>query len=272
LLLFVSTPIGNLEDISLRALKALESCEVVLCEDSRVASKLFKLLEQKSCLSPKNREFIPLHSHNQKEFIERVDKSFFDRAVIYISDAGMPCISDPGSELVRYAQQNDIGYDFIPGANALSLAYGMSGYEGGFLFIGFLPHTKKERLAIIEESIFLGYNTIFYEAPTRILQLVEEILSFDENIELFAVKELTKLHQKYFKAEAKAMLEILKKQNLKGEWSIISKALKKESNTLNLSQLKSLDLPPKISAKIESLMTGLSVKDIYNAGLKEREK
>lgn len=264
MLLFVSTPIGNLEDITLRALKALESAEVLLCEDTRVASRLLSLLAQKSLLKPGKKEFIPLHSHNEDLFLSNVTPDFFDRNVVYLSDAGMPCISDPGSKLVTYAQKNGIKYDFLPGANAAVLSFAMSGFEGGFLFIGFLPHTKKERLKMLEDTLFLGFNTLFYEAPSRVIQLIEEIASLDNKIEIFAIKELTKLHQQQFKANSKEMVEILKNVNLKGEWCVVCKAKAKEKKALTYLELKALNLPPKALVKIESALTGIGVKELYD--------
>lgn len=264
MLLFVSTPIGNLEDITIRALKALESAEVLLCEDTRVASKLISLLEQRSLLNPKKREFIPLHSHNEETFLSTLTPDFFDKNIVYLSDAGMPCISDPGSKLIVYLQTNDIKYDFLPGANAATLSFAMSGFEGGFLFVGFLPHTKKERLKILEDTLFLGFNTLFYEAPDRVVQLVEEIALFDEELELFVIKELTKLHQRQFKASAKETATLLKGANLKGEWCVVCKAKAQEKKALTYSELKALNLPPKAVAKIESALSGVSVKELYD--------
>lgn len=264
MLRLVTTPIGNLEDITLRALKALNAAEVVLSEDTRVASKLFSLYEQKNLLNKKEREFISFHSHNEKALLEKLTPEFFNKDVVFISDAGMPCISDPGSSLIRYMQDHALSFDLIPGVSAGVSAYAMSGFEDSrYLFMGFLPHTKKERANILQEVLFSGYTLVFYESPKRVEQLIEEIAECDSERPVFAIKELTKLHQKYFKNSAKELRSILKAQNLKGEWCVVVEAKKGEVRSLTHAQLESLSLPPKAMAKIEAFFSGESVSEIY---------
>ena len=140
MLTLVPTPIGNLSDISKRAIEALNEADIVFCEDTRVTKKLLSLLQ-----IDLNKTFIAMHSHNENEIISKIDVSIFDKNVVYVSDAGMPGISDPGSKLIQFAQENNIKYDVIPGANALLTAFVASGFEGEFTFFGFLPHKGKDR-------------------------------------------------------------------------------------------------------------------------------
>lgn len=264
MLLLVTTPIGNLEDITLRALKALNGAEIILSEDTRIASKLFSFYEERALIDKKERKFTAFHSHNEKEFLENTTPDFFRQNVVFVSDAGMPCVSDPGSLLVKYAQGNGIAYDLIPGVSAGVSAYAMSGFEDSrYLFMGFLPHTKKERANILQEVLFSGYTLVMYESPKRVVQLIEEVAEFDPQREVFAIKELTKLHQKFFKNSAENLLQALGEQNLKGEWCVVVEPKKEAIRSLSYSQIESLSLPPKAMAKIEAFFSGGDVSEIY---------
>ena len=139
MLCLVPTPIGNLEDISKRSLKALLEAELIFCEDTRVTKKLLNLLALKYELDFSQKEFKSFHSHNEKEILKNLTKDTFTKNVVYCSDAGMPCISDPGASLVDWCIQNDVEYDVIPGANAILTAFAMSGFTSSeFTFFGFL--------------------------------------------------------------------------------------------------------------------------------------
>ena len=142
MLSLVPTPIGNIGDISLRAIELLSEADTLLCEDTRVTKKLIHILKERyNTVFKENQTFISLHSHNEKEFIKDLEPSFFDKNVVYASDAGMAGISDPGQILVKYAQENNVKYDVLPGANAVLTAFVASGFvETKMLFWGFLPH------------------------------------------------------------------------------------------------------------------------------------
>ncbi len=265
MLYFIPTPIGNLEDISLRSLNLLGKCEVLFCEDTRVTKKLLHLLNQKFSLKTNIKEFISLHSHNEKEVIKKLDKSLFEKEVAYLSDAGMPCVSDPGCALVEFCQENNIDYEVIPGANALTLAYSASGFcESEFLFLGFLPHKGKDRDKKLHEALFSGYVTLLYESPHRLLKLIEQICNIDENREIFLIKEATKKFEERFKGFAKDILENLKSKDIKGEWVVVLNSATKSNSSITLEDIKSLDIPKKQMAKLLSKVTGKSVKECYN--------
>ncbi len=265
MLYFIPTPIGNLEDISLRSLTLLGKCEILFCEDTRVTKKLIHLLSERFSLKTNIKEFISLHSHNEKEVIKKLDRTMFEKEVAYLSDAGMPCVSDPGCALVEYCQKNDISYEVIPGANALTLAYSASGFcESEFLFLGFLPHKGKDRDKKLHEAMFSGYVTLLYESPHRLLKLIEQICNIDENREIFLIKEATKKFEEKFKGFSKDILVKLKNKDIKGEWVVVLNSGTKANSSITLEDIKSLDIPKKQMAKLISKATGKSVKECYN--------
>ncbi len=154
MLTLVPTPIGNIADISLRALQALQDADILLCEDTRVTKKLLHILEERHGLIRKEQQFISLHSHNEAAFVEKLTPDFFNDNVVYVSDAGMPGISDPGQLLVRYCLDHGIVYDVLPGANALLTAFVASGFvQTQMLFFGFLPHKGKERKSALQSAL-----------------------------------------------------------------------------------------------------------------------
>ncbi|RXJ93737.1 16S rRNA (cytidine(1402)-2'-O)-methyltransferase [Malaciobacter molluscorum] len=264
MLTLVPTPIGNLEDISLRALKALEEAELIFCEDTRVTKKLLGLFSQKYNINFENKEYKSYHSHNENQILKTLESKLFEKNVVYVSDAGMPCVSDPGATLVDFCIKNNIKYDVIPGANAVLTAYAMSGFiYNTFTFHGFLPHKGSDRtnkLKSIMQSDKLG---ILYESPHRLLKLLEEVTIIDETRTIFLVKELTKLHQESFKDSAKNIFETFKSINIKGEWVVLIEPIVFQGEALNISDIQDLDLAPKVKAKLLSKLTGRKTKDIY---------
>ncbi len=265
MLTFVPTPIGNLNDISFRALKALEEAEIIFCEDTRVSKKLLNLLKDKFNIFPKVQKYISLHSHNEDILISSIDKSIFEKSVIYISDAGMPAISDPGAKLINFCIKESIEYDVLAGANAVLLAYVMSGFlDKEFTFFGFLSNKGSKRSEELNYLLTHKFNTVLYEAPHRILKLINEIVSIDEDRELFLVKEITKLHQKSFRASAKNLKESLQDVNLKGEWCVVIKAKEKTLNQITKRDIINLDIPKKLKAKLLSKISGEDIKKCYN--------
>ena len=267
MLTFVPTPIGNLGDLSLRSLEVLKEAELILCEDTRVTKKLLHLISTKLDIQFNEKEFQSVHSHNEKAFLTSANKEILlMKNVAYVSDAGMPCISDPGAFLVNFCIKNDIKYDVLPGANALLTAYAMSGFEKKeFTFFGFLPHKGKDRQNQLQSIMENQFNTILYESPHRLLKLLEQIESIDENREIFVVKELTKMYQTSFKGTSKDLHTQLKSTEIRGEWVvIISSVASSSGEAITVKDLEELDIPPKQKAKLISKLTGESTKDIYN--------
>ncbi len=265
MLRLVPTPIGNIGDISLRAIEALSEAEILLCEDTRVTKKLIHILKERyNTVFRENQEFISLHSHNEKSFVEKLDKSFFEQNVVYVSDAGMAGISDPGQFLVRYCIDNSVEYDILPGANAVLTAFVASGFvDTQMLFWGFLPHKGKDRAQSLDGALNSGYTTIVYESPHRLEKLLKEISASDNNREIFLAKELTKKYQRYVSGNADECLEALD-GNYKGEWVVVIKAAQAQNaSAITQDDILSLDIPKKQQAKLISKITGENTKACY---------
>ncbi len=264
MLTLVPTPIGNIADISLRAMEALSQAEVLLCEDTRVTKKLLHILEERYSIERKEQEFVSLHSHNEAAFIEKLSPSFFDANVVYVSDAGMPGISDPGQLLVKYCQENQIEYDVLPGANALLTAFVASGFVNTqMLFFGFLPHKGKERAQALQNALYNGFTTILYEAPHRLEKLLKELHEEVPDRRVFCAKELSKKYQSYFHGQASDMSKQITKDSIKGEWVIVIEAGEARQSALSEKDVLELDIPKKSAAKLISKITGENTKACY---------
>ena len=203
MLSLVPTPIGNISDISLRSLDVLSTAQTILCEDTRVTKKLIHLLKERHNLTTAEPQFLSLHSHNEADFISKLTPEFFNQNVVYVSDAGMPGISDPGQMLISYCIEHGISYDVLPGANAVLTAFVASGFiQTKMLFFGFLPHKGNDRSAALQEALYNGYTTVLYEAPTRLEKLLSEIAVAVPDRNVFLAKELTKKFQRFYRGKA----------------------------------------------------------------------
>jgi len=265
LLTLIPTPIGNISDISLRAIEALSDADILLCEDTRVTKKLIHILKERyNTTFKENQKFISFHSHNEIEFIQKLSPSFFDKNIIYASDAGMPGISDPGQALVKYAQENTVEYDVLPGANALLTAFVASGFvETKMLFWGFLPHKGKDRAASLQGALNSGFTTIIYESPHRLEKFLNEVKEEDFLRKIFLAKELSKKYQNYFFGTAGDILEKLS-NNFRGEWVVVVEASAQHNESaISQNDILKLDLPKKTQAKLISKITGENTKVCY---------
>lgn len=226
MLYFVATPIGNLKDVSFRAIETLNQSDLILCEDTRT-SRIF--LNQYQIEKP----LLSFHKFNYKEMTPKVVEMLKDgKTLSLITDAGTPCISDPGSELIDSLNQNRLKYSIIPGASAFLNAFCLSGFSAPFTFVGFLPENKKEREQIVTNIKDSLYTTIFYSAPHDLKNVVKYL--FEELGDRYActVRELTKLHEEveYFSLENGYPKEP------RGEYVLIVEGQKNKNNELaNLS-------------------------------------
>jgi len=249
---------------------ALRDADILLCEDTRVTKKLLHILSERYNLERKEQEFISLHSHNEQAFIEKTSKEFFERNVVYVSDAGMPGISDPGQILVRYCQENDVEYDILPGANALLTAFVASGFVNTqMLFFGFLPHKGKDRSQALQGALHNGFTTILYEAPHRLDKLIKELAAEVPERRVFFAKELTKKYQTYVHAFAKDLPSKISKEMIKGEWVVVIEAGSARTSTLSEKDVLDLDIPKKTASKLISKITGENIKECYTRLTKE---
>ncbi len=267
MLTFIPTPIGNLGDVSFRTIEVLKVGDVILCEDTRVTKKLLNLISMKLDIKFPQFTFISLHSHNEKSFLTKENQELLENNnCIYMSDAGMPCVSDPGALLVDFCLENNIKYDVLPGANAILTAYASSGFvQTTFTFFGFLPHKGNDRKDKLDKVLNSDHLAILYESPHRLLKLLEELNTKEPSRVIFLTKELTKKFQTSYKGEVSQVYNQVKKTEIKGEWVIvIENKINENSGIITLDDLSELKLPPKQKAKLISKLTGQNIKDIYN--------
>jgi 16S rRNA (cytidine1402-2'-O)-methyltransferase len=217
-LVLVPTPIGNLEDITLRAIRILKECDLIFAEDTRVTKKLLNHLEiQKTVL--------PFHAHNEhKSLSASIQKIKLNQTTVLVSDAGTPGISDPGFLLVREAIQEGIEIECLPGPTAFVPALVASGFPcDKFYFEGFLPHKKgrQTRLTYLSE---LEQSIILYESPHRLVKCLDQIIQFfDENRQVCVVREISKMFEEYKRGTAKEVKTYYESNPPKGEIVIIIK-------------------------------------------------
>lgn len=212
----IPTPIGNLEDMTYRAVRILGEVDAIAAEDTRITKKL---LAHFSIHTP----LFSYHAHStasrEEEVIERL-KQGDDLALV--SDAGMPAISDPGQTLVQAAVQAKIPVVVLPGANAALCSLVGSGLPtDSFLFYGFLPRKKKEKEAVLDSLFSQRATIILYESPYRVKETIEAIASFGEDLNIALARELTKKFEQYVRGTAKEVLRFIEKNPPKGECCIV---------------------------------------------------
>ncbi|MBU1131975.1 16S rRNA (cytidine(1402)-2'-O)-methyltransferase [Patescibacteria group bacterium] len=208
-LYLVATPIGNLEDITFRAINVLKSVDVVLCEDTRQSKKLLDHYQIE-------KKMISLHQHSSDEKILRMLNEY--KNIAYISDAGTPGISDPGNKLVAKAIELGKNVFPIPGASAVISALSIAGFPTDkFVFLGFMPHKGKGK--IFEAIKNSQYTVAFYESPHRILRTLEEMKNYLEpERKVVVAREMTKKFETVYRGSVE---EILKQVKPKGEFVVI---------------------------------------------------
>jgi len=266
MLTLTPTPIGNLDDITNRAIKTIQDASLLLCEDTRVSKRLLYLLSERLNIDFGEKEYLSFNEHNAKERLELIGDRLKSENCIYMSDAGMPAISDPGQKLVRYCQLNNIDYDVLPGANAVTVAYAASGFESGkFLFFAFLPHKGRDRESALNRVLSSIYDVVLYESPHRLKKLLDDICQRDSDRELFCAKEISKKYQRYYRGKASKVREdILKDGEIRGEWVVVIEAREQKQSQIDIEDILSADIPPKPKAKLLSKITGESVKLWYD--------
>lgn len=189
----VATPIGNVQDITLRALEVLKSADIIACEDTRVTKKLFSLLN----LSTLDKKFIPLHDHNEStDSLSLITAAQNGHVIAYVSDAGSPLISDPGYKLARIAKENDVYLTTIPGACAAICALQLSGLpSNNFTFCGFIPNKDKARHDFLQKYAAIDSTLIFYERADRLLKTLSAMQDLFCSREIAVARELTKIYE-----------------------------------------------------------------------------
>jgi len=267
-LYIVSTPIGNLEDITLRALKVLRKSQYILCEDTRVSKKLLSKYNIKSKL-------ISNHKFNEKKNLKKIiDILKSEKIVSLISDAGTPTISDPGSILIKECIKNKINLIPIPGPSASITAFSLSGSSDKYYFYGFFPENNSEIKQNFEILSKINSAIIFFISAKKFNRSINIIKKYFSDREILICKEITKYYEEYFRFNIGELDQ--KKISLKGEITLVlseKKNLNKTSNNLNESdKIKIRKLIKKLSIReIVDLVKDdkkISKKEIYNYCLK----
>ncbi|MBE6082092.1 MAG: 16S rRNA (cytidine(1402)-2'-O)-methyltransferase [Tissierellaceae bacterium] len=252
------TPIGNLEDITLRTLNILKEADLIAAEDTRHTLKLLNYYNIKKPL-------ISYHEHNKRERGEKVIKEIIEgKRVALVSDAGMPCIQDPGEDLIKLAIEKEIQIVALPGASAFILALVLSGFPTDkFVFEGFLSSSKKGRIKDLNRIRDENRTIILYEAPHRFLDLMEDIIQVLGDRKISVSRELTKIHEETFRGKVSEGIKKFKEEGVKGELVIILEGKKEEEKNFD-------DLPVKEHIK-QYMREGLSKKEAVKKVAKERK-
>jgi len=225
-LYIVSTPIGNLEDITLRALDVLKKSDIILCEDTRQSIKLLNHYKIK-------KKLIPYHKFNEKKQITPVIKYFNDGKILsLISDAGTPLLSDPGRLLVNECLINHIKVTPIPGPSSITAAMSVSGFKDKFLFFGFLPKTHNELEKVLETLSRSNFTQVFFIPSKKINFYFKSFKKFFSGRKIIIAKEITKIHEEFYREDIDKLNVI--DNSFKGELTVIisnqSVNIKKEIN------------------------------------------
>jgi 16S rRNA (cytidine1402-2'-O)-methyltransferase len=246
-LYLVGTPIGNLEDITLRALRILKEVDVIACEDTRHTQKILNHY----ALATRT---ISYHEHNEMTRSAELVKQMQEGAsVALVTDAGMPGISDPGFRLISLAIQRDLPVVPIPGASAFLTALVASGLStDSFRFNGFLPAKRGERKAALEAIKTSPRTQVFYEAPHRIVEAIADVVEvLGKDRQVVIAREVTKLHEEFLRGQAGEVLETLKSRDgVKGEITLLIGKAKEEDARAGTDAL----VRPSVRQRVEQIM------------------
>ena len=252
MLYFVGTPIGNLKDMSYRAVEVLSQVDEIACEDTRHSLGLLNAYGIKKPLTS-------YHKFNEREAGEKlIEKLKSGKNIALITDAGMPVISDPGNILTQMLVENGLEFTVVPGACAFVSALVLGGLDSSrFCFLGFMPAKSSERKEFLEKYKTLDMTLIFYSAPHDVKKDIESIYSVFGNRRAVAVKEITKLYEKVERFELKDNLS----SEPKGEYVILVEGAKNENENLKLTEKEHIDL---------YISRGMDKKDALKQVAKER--
>ena len=269
----VSTPIGNLEDITLRALKVLKNSHFILCEDTRRSSKLLSFYKIK-------KKLISYHKFNETKVSNQViDLIKKDNVIALISDAGTPTISDPGISLVNRCINENLRIHPVPGVSAVTTAMSVSGFNHQYLFYGFLPKKVIElekKLKILKD---INYSFIFFVSPKQINFYLRKFKQYFLNRRIFIAKEMTKIHEFFIKNDVEK-LEDLPSSILKGEFTIVlSQIIKEKKQATEINETVRLEIKKMLKkyshkdvVEFISKKENLSKKHVYDFCLIHKKK
>jgi len=212
-LYIVSTPIGNLDDITIRAIDVLKNSDIILCEDTRHSLKLLNHFKIK-------KKLVPYHKFNEKKELEKIIRYINEGKILsLISDAGTPSLSDPGRLLIKTCIEKKIKVIPIPGVSSITASISISGFKDKFLFYGFLPKTEKELEKVLSSLSQQSFSQVFFIPANKINFYLKRIKSFYSGRKLLMAKEITKLHESFYRSEVDEIK--LFKTSIKGELTIV---------------------------------------------------
>ena len=216
ILYVVGTPIGNLGDMTYRGVETLEKVDFICAEDTRVTAKLLNYFEIKTPL-------VSYHEHNAKQVGESIlNRLLSGENAAIVTDAGMPCISDPGELLVKLCAENNVKVEVVPGPSAVVSALAISGLSTSrFQFEGFLSTTKKQRYEHLAAVKNCTNTLIFYEAPHKLLSTLSDMLEYLGDRKISLCRELTKMHEEVFRTTLSAAVEFYTENKPKGEFVLV---------------------------------------------------
>jgi 16S rRNA (cytidine1402-2'-O)-methyltransferase len=225
-LYLVATPIGNLEDMSARAIRVLREAVLIAAEDTRHTRKLLKHFEIQTPITS-------YFEHNKLGKLDAILEQLSIGDVALVSDAGSPAINDPGYELVRAALASNFDIIPVPGASAPIAALTVSGLPtDSFLYLGYLPHKTSERHKRLQEVEGQPYTLIFLESPYRIVEALEDILSILGDRQICVAREMTKMFEEYWRGEVSGAVAYFNSQPVRGEFTLVVAGKAKDENEI----------------------------------------
>ena len=246
-LYLVSTPIGNLGDLTIRALEILKNSELILCEDTRVSIKLLNHFNIKT-------QLIAFHKFNERKKTKDIINHLMNGKIIsLISDAGTPAISDPGKILVKECISNDIPVTPIPGASSVITSLSISGFSDKFIFFGFLEEKKNKLIKELEFLSKMDCSIVLFIPPKKLIKNLEIVINFFSKREIVLCREMTKIHEEFIRCK----VEDLKKIKIydKGELTIVISEIKESTNSFGF-------LTESDKKIIKMMLKNKSIKDI----------
>ena len=216
MLYLVSTPIGNLGDMSARAIEVLGQVDLIASEDTR---KTGRLLQRFAIDTPQ----VPFHEHNEQAMVEQlISQLRRGRSIAVVTDAGTPGIADPGYSIVRRALDEDIEITMVPGPAAFVMAIVLSGLPvHSFCFRGFTPHKRSARRRFFEADVGIPYTLIYYESPHRLLKSLNDALEVFGDRRAALANDLTKLYELMLRGRLSELIEAVEQRPIQGEWVLV---------------------------------------------------
>ena len=246
-LYLVSTPIGNLGDLTIRALEILKNSELILCEDTRVSIKLLNHFDIKT-------QLIAFHKFNERKRTKDIINHLINGKIIsLISDAGTPVISDPGKLLVKECISNNIQVTPIPGASSVITSLSISGFSDKFIFFGFLEEKKSKLIKELEFLSKMDCSIVLFIPPKKLIKNLELIINYFSKREIVLCREMTKMHEEFIRCKVEDLKKI--KIYVKGELTIVISEIKEGTNTFGF-------LTESDKKIIKKMLKNKSIKDI----------